>query len=53
MGTFYRSKHELVFVYKVGTAPHTNISKGRDRVLGGQFVNPKRVMLSAIWRTCF
>jgi hypothetical protein len=24
MGTFYRSKHELVFVYKVGTAEHTN-----------------------------
>ncbi|MEQ1899241.1 MAG: DNA methyltransferase [Devosia sp.] len=24
MGTFYRSKHELIFVYKVGTAPHTN-----------------------------
>lgn len=24
MGSFYRSKHELVFVYKVGTAPHTN-----------------------------
>jgi DNA modification methylase len=24
MGTFYRSKHELVFVYKVGTAAHTN-----------------------------
>ncbi len=24
MGTFYRSKHELVFVYKVGTAPHIN-----------------------------
>ena len=24
MGTFYRSKHELVFVWKVGTAPHTN-----------------------------
>jgi DNA modification methylase len=24
MGTFYRSKHELVFVYKVGTEPHTN-----------------------------
>lgn len=24
MGTFYRSKHELVFVYKVGSAPHTN-----------------------------
>lgn len=24
MGTFYRSKTELVFVYKIGTAPHTN-----------------------------
>lgn len=24
MGTFYRSKHELVFVYKVGTDPHVN-----------------------------
>jgi DNA modification methylase len=24
MGTFYRSKHELVFVFKNGTAPHTN-----------------------------
>ena len=24
MGTFYRSKHELVFVFKAGTAPHTN-----------------------------
>ena len=24
MGTFYRSKHELVFVYKAGTAEHTN-----------------------------
>ena len=24
MGTFYRSRHELVFVYKVGTAAHTN-----------------------------
>lgn len=24
MGTFYRSKHELIFVYKVGTAPHVN-----------------------------
>lgn len=24
MGTFYRSKHELVFVFKVGVAPHTN-----------------------------
>jgi len=24
MGTFYRSKHELVFVWKSGTAPHIN-----------------------------
>ena len=24
MGTFYRSQHELVFVYKVGTAKHLN-----------------------------
>lgn len=24
MGTFYRSKHELIFVFKVGTAEHTN-----------------------------
>jgi DNA modification methylase len=24
MGTFYRSKHELIFVFKVGNAPHTN-----------------------------
>ena len=24
MGTFYRSQHELVFAYKVGTAPHIN-----------------------------
>jgi DNA modification methylase len=24
MGSFYRSKHEFVFAFKVGTAPHTN-----------------------------
>lgn len=24
MGTFYRSQHELVFVWKVGDAPHVN-----------------------------
>ncbi len=24
MGTFYRSKHELIFVFKVGAGPHTN-----------------------------
>lgn len=35
MGTFYRSQHELVLVWKVGTAPHTNTfglgDKGRYR----------------------
>lgn len=24
MGTFYRSRHELIFVFKSGTAPHLN-----------------------------
>lgn len=24
MGTFYRSKHELIFVFKIGTNPHVN-----------------------------
>lgn len=31
MGTFYRSQHELVFVFKVGTAPHTNTFGLGDR----------------------
>ena len=35
MGTFYRAQHELVFVWKIGTAPHTNTfglgDKGRYR----------------------
>jgi DNA modification methylase len=35
MGTFYRSKHELVFIWKVGTAPHINTFElgqhGRNR----------------------
>ncbi len=35
MGSLYRSKHELVFVYKVGTAPHLNMVElgrhGRNR----------------------
>ena len=35
MGTFYRSRHELIYVWKVGTAPHTNTfglgEKGRYR----------------------
>lgn len=24
MGSFYRSRHELIFAFKVGTAPHVN-----------------------------
>ncbi len=35
MGTFCRSRHELIYVWKVGTAPHTNTfglgEKGRYR----------------------
>lgn len=31
MGSFYRSRHELVFVWKVGTAPHLNtVELGRN-----------------------
>ena len=34
MGSFYRSKHEFVFVFKVGSAPHLNtIELGR----GGRY----------------
>jgi hypothetical protein len=39
MGTFYRSKHELVFVFKVGTAQHVNTfglgETGRHRTMCG------------------
>ena len=35
MGSLYRSKHEIVFVYRVGTAPHLNMVElgrhGRNR----------------------
>src|SRR5260370_23149454 len=35
MGSLYRSKHELVFTYRVGTAPHVNMVElgkhGRNR----------------------
>lgn len=35
MGTFYRSQHEMILVWKVGTSPHTNTfglgDKGRYR----------------------
>ncbi len=37
MGSFYRSKHELVFVFKIGNAPHTNtFGLGRHRPLPDQ-----------------
>jgi hypothetical protein len=29
MGSFYRSKHELVFVFKKGTAPHCEFIRDR------------------------
>jgi DNA modification methylase len=36
MGSLYRSKHEMVFVYRVGDAPHTNAVElgrhGRNRI---------------------
>lgn len=47
MGSFYRSRHELVFVWKVGTAPHINNVQlgrfGRNRTnvweyAGGQYL---------------
>jgi DNA modification methylase len=31
MGTFYRSQHEMVLVWKVGSAPHTNTFGLGDR----------------------
>lgn len=31
MGSFYRSQHELIFVFKIGTAPHTNTFGLGDR----------------------
>ena len=29
MGTFYRSRHELIFAFKNGTAPHINSLRAR------------------------
>jgi len=51
MGSFYRSKHELVFVFKAGSAPHTNTfglgDTGRYRTnvwdyAGGNTLRPGR-----------
>lgn len=48
MGSLYRSKHELVFVYKVGSAPHFNAvelgkhGRNRTNVWDYQSVNSSR-----------
>ncbi len=34
MATFYRSRHELIFAFKVGTAPHTNTFELGQHVIG-------------------
>jgi DNA modification methylase len=40
MGSLYRSKHELTFVYRVGAAPHFNMVElgkhGRNRFVGSR-----------------
>jgi len=38
MGAFYRSKHELIFVFKQGDAPHQQLRPWRDRPLPHQCV---------------
>ena len=51
MGTFYRSKHELVLVLKVGTAPHTNTfglgDSGRYRTNLWDYAEPKALARNA------
>ena len=42
MGSFYRSKHELVFVFKLGSAPHTNTGRYRTNVWDYAGVNTLR-----------
>jgi hypothetical protein len=45
MGAFYRSRHELILVYKHGRAPHRNnilLGKfGRDRTNGWMYPSPR------------
>lgn len=45
MGSFYRSRHELVFVFNVGTAPHINNfglgERGRYRTNVWQYASPR------------
>lgn len=46
MGSFYRSQHEMVFVWKVGTAPHLNTielgKNGRYRTNIWNYAGPSR-----------
>ena len=56
MGTFYRSNHELVFVFKVGTAAHINNfglgDTGRYRTNVWDYAGVNSVGESgAIWRS--
>jgi len=61
MGSFYRSQHELVFVWKVGDAPHTNTVElgrhGRYRTnvwayAGVNSAGPNRLAQLAMHPTC-
>jgi hypothetical protein len=52
IGSFYRSKHEFVFVFKVGSAPHTNSfglgETGRRRTnVWDLFVTDDQVLVGA------
>ena len=48
MGSFYRCKHELVFVFKVGTAPHTN-TFGLGDSRASRPGSPSRARVSRTW----
>jgi hypothetical protein len=53
MGTFYRSKHELVFVFKSGKARHTNnfgLGEG-DAIARMSWIIPARTVFDAAGRT--
>ena len=56
MGTFYRSQHELVFVFKKGSAPHINnfglgdTGRYRTNVWDYPGVNSRRTDALANWR---
>ena len=50
MGSFYRSKHELVFVFKVGTAPHVNSFGLGDTGRYRTFRRPAKPLRMWRWR---